>query len=182
MWPWEWDLSSSPEAIVALWIGLAAAVIALWGILTQRALTRRQTTLNTLSELESDKDLIEARQRFVKLTRNAAALVSLADDAPFRGNKKVDPEIEANMQAIRLVFNHWELIAIGMQFKSIDFHMVKRYARGQIINDWGDVAPLIFALRKKYSQPAMYHEIEELARSLRDNNMPRRRRILGLWW
>jgi hypothetical protein len=185
MWPWTLWKITEQEAGAALWVGLLAAIIAIWGVISQRAITRRQVTMEHIAKAEADRDLIGARERFISLTQTNGALVALADLAPLAERKEVTEEVteevQANLGAVRLLFNHLELTAIGIQMGIIDYALFKRFAKSAVLRDWERGAPLIYALRKKYNQDSMYHEFEELARWLRDNNMPRRRRWFSLW-
>lgn len=214
MWPWEQLFGiANEEAGATLWVGLLAAIIAIWGVISQRAITRRQVTMELLTRSESDKDLIAARARYIALTEQMGALVALADaTAPPQppGAWTVQPapsappapaatppastpaqqagstltpaqEMQANIDAVRLLFNHMELLAIGIQMGIVDYTLFKRFAETITIRDWDRGAPLVYALRQKYNQESMYHEFEELARWLRGKGMPRRRRFMSLW-
>ena len=186
------------SAIATYLVGFAAAAVALWGIVSQRAIARRQMTMELISRTESDQDLIDAR--------NASYLVGLSahqpqknsdlhpnldgkpDDEPkklqqsgrFLSETAERDEAQKDLHAVRVVFNTLELFAIGIQFNIIDFDLLKRFAKSSIIRDWDRGAPLIFELRKTYSQPTMYHELEELVRALRGNTVPPRRRFFWL--
>ena len=60
--------------------GAIASLIAIWGILSQRAITRRQATLDHITHLESDRDIIEARKTFVELAKNPGGLAVWAEE------------------------------------------------------------------------------------------------------
>jgi hypothetical protein len=181
LWPFsEWGVASA-EAGATLWIGGAAALIAIWGVISQRAIARRQVTMDHIASIEADRDLIAARARYISLTSSPGALVALADNPPEDASSDKAKDMRKDLEAVRLVFNSLELIAIGIQLGIVDYALYKRFARSSIVKDWDRGAPLIYALRRKHSQPSMYHEFEELARWMRDNNMPRRRRLFSLW-
>jgi Domain of unknown function (DUF4760) len=187
LWPWSEIGIASDEAGAALWVGWLAAVIALWGVISQRAITRRQLTIQLMAQAEADRDLIAARTRFTRITQNPAYLVGLAEaekPAEGSGDKSEAPktlERDEDAQAIRLIFNHYELVAIGIQRGIIDFELYKRFTESIVLRDWERAAPLIYQLRRTYSQPTMYHEVEELVRWFKgDNGLPRRRRF-SLW-
>jgi len=233
---------SGPEAQAILLTGFFATIVAVWGIISQRRIMRRSATLTHLTQLESDRDLIYARNVFAELARNPKDLIALSDGVSPRKGRAThgqSPEDRANcccccpsgsdskaeetasepdpvdtkkvacqasgdasaevdrkgnpldasklstaqkIHAIRTVFNSNELLAIGVQMEIIDYTIFKRYAKSLYVQDWDYAAPLIFTLRKIREQPSMYHEFEEVARWLRDNNMPRRRRRLGLFF
>src|SRR5689334_14792250 len=62
-------LGTADEITAVLLTGILAAIIALWGIYSQRAITRRQVTLEHIATLEADGDLIKARLKFAELIK-----------------------------------------------------------------------------------------------------------------
>lgn len=166
--------AASINEIEAVLIAAAlAAVIAVWAVITQRIVTRRSNTLMVLREIDSDRDLIEARDKFIIVTKDAVGIEQYADLA-----KRDDP----NTAAIRLVLNSHERIALGIQFGIIDKEFFSRHSRGTILRDWSLAAPFVYKVRTNANNPAIYHEFEELARALNDNNMPRRTTWWRLWF
>jgi hypothetical protein len=49
---------------------ILAAAIAIWGIITQRAIARRRAKFDHIARTEADKDHIEARKKFKELAKN----------------------------------------------------------------------------------------------------------------
>lgn len=158
---------SEIEAILLTAVG--ALLVAVWGVITQRVVTRRSTTLAHLSRMDSDNDLIQARDKFIELTAVAGGLAIYAD----AGQRN-----SADLHAIRLVLNENERLALGIQFGILDREFVSRHGRGTLLSDWSLAAPFIYKLRAEFNNQALYHEFEELARGLQDRLMPRR----GHWW
>lgn len=173
-----------------IWVGLIAALIAIWGIVSQRVIARRRATLDHLSSLEADDDVIAARNHFAKISTNPQALMALVNfvlgTAPRRSKNKEKyakalVRAEKELNAVRTVLNVNEMIAVGLQMGILDLDFFKRYSRGQYIRDWDLSAPMIYALREKLDRDALYHEFEQVVRWLKDNKMPTRRRWLSLW-
>ena len=66
---------------VALSLGMLAAVIAIWGIITQRAISRRGATLNHIAKAEWDGDVIASRKKFIQLAKAEGGLAHWAEKA-----------------------------------------------------------------------------------------------------
>jgi len=47
-----------------------SAIVAIWGVVSQRAIARRQLTYEQIVEFLSDKDIINARHKFIELARS----------------------------------------------------------------------------------------------------------------
>jgi hypothetical protein len=152
---------------------LLAAAIAVWGIITQRVVSRRLATLDYFSRVDNDRDIVEARKLFVKLTSEGYDLMAIADPS------KYDTE-EAG--AMRLILNENEKLAIGIQFGILDKEFVKRAVKGTVIRDWQLSAPFVYKVRAATGRDMIYHEFEELARVLSDNRKPQRSSFWRLWF
>jgi Domain of unknown function (DUF4760) len=172
--------SSISDAFVApnnvgatLVIGLLAAAMAAWGIFTQRAVARRRATLDLISSLERDGDVIAARSKFIELAKSEGGLANWAGQSN---------ENSAEAQSIRTVLNEFELFAIGIQRGIIDFELYKRWNRSSVIRYWQHAAPYVHILRTRLNNPAIYHEYEELVRWMKGEAMPKRNRFIGIWF
>src|SRR6185312_4651118 len=91
-----------------------AGIIAMWGIVSQRAITRRRTTLEFISRGDADKDIIQARQKFIELARSNGGL---------RAHAEEECEKNEDTQKIKLVLNEFELVSIGIQRGVIDYEL-----------------------------------------------------------
>jgi hypothetical protein len=154
---------------------LLAGLLAVWGVITQRVVARRNATLEYFSRMDNDRDLIQARKVFVRVTGDGDD----CDLISFAGPDKYDTEEAA---ALRLTLNENERLAIGIQFGIIDREFVRRAIRGTLIRDWELSAPWVYKLRSETRNPAIYHEFEDLARSMSDVKMPRRSYTWRLWF
>ena len=160
------------EVGAILFTSVVGGLIALWGIMSHRAIERRRTTLEYLWRNETDHDVIEATKKFVELAKKDHGLIEWATEPQ-------EPSDE--VQKIRLVLNQYELIAIGIQRGIIDYHLYERWARSATIQAWSFAVPFVAALRTRKKNDALYHETEELVRWLKGNPMPRRSRWRGIW-
>lgn len=166
-------MASVSETEAIFLTALVAGALAIWGIITQRVVSRRAATLEFLSRMDSDNDLITARSAFVKASRQPGGLAVLAD---------LDKRDEEDARAVRLVLNENERIAIGIQFGILDREFVCRHGRGTLLRDWSLAAPFVYKLRQEYQNPALFHEFEDLARALSDKPMPSRSAFWRLWF
>lgn len=149
------------------------AAIAIWGVITQRIIARRKATLDHLARLDSDKDLLDARETFTRLNEDPGGLSKWAEKAAFGS-----PELKA----IRLVLNENERLAIGIQFGILDYAFVKRHSKGSIVSDWDRAAPFVSLLRARTGKPAIFYEFEDLADRLASNRRPKRSYWSRLWF
>ncbi len=147
--------------------GAIASLIAIWGVLSQRAITRRQVTLDHISHLESDRDIIEARKIFVELAKEPGGLVKWAEE---------DQEQTAQALAIGRILNSYELISIGIQRGIIDFELFKRWHRASAIKYWERGAPFIMRIRARLNNDMFFHEFEEMIGWFKGNKKPPKRR------
>lgn len=158
---------------VFLFASLAAALIAAWGVVTQRAIARRRATLDYIAKTESDAAIISARKKFIELAKDPGGLAPWAEAAK---------ESTDEVQKIRTVLNDFELISIGIQRGIIDYELYRRWLRSGTLRYWNHAAPFVLHLRGRLEDEMIYHEFEELVRWLRENRKPRRGRWIGYWF
>jgi hypothetical protein len=115
----------------------------------------RLTTVQLLSELSADRDLIKARADFNKLSDPAGGKLST-----YTNPADLTPD---DVDAVRLVLNTYEQIAIGIQFGVIDLKIIKLNSRGTILRDWQRAGSFIHKLRAELGNPNIYFEFENLA-------------------
>jgi hypothetical protein len=147
--------------------GAIASLIAIWGVLSQRAITRRQVTLDHISHLESDRDIIEARKRFVELAKEPGGLARWAE---------ADQEQTAEALAIGRILNSYELISIGIQRGIIDYELFKRWHRASAIKYWERGAPFVMRIRERLGNDMFFHEFEEMVGWFKGQTKPPKRR------
>lgn len=161
-------MASLSEVEAILITALLAAILAAWGIVTQRIVTRRLTTIQRIGEASADRDMIQARNEFNKLSDPGGKLSTCVKSSD------LTPE---EQDFVRRVLNDHELISIGIQFGILDFKVICHNQKSTTLRDWARSAPFIYKLRAELDNQALYHEFEELVRWLQDKKMPRRH-----WW
>lgn len=172
-------------------IGAAAAGgIAIWTVMNQWAISRRQLTIQVLRELETDREYSEALIRFNAIARREDSLKSYAKGRPERF--KVPPvvpkagtpkeikracrkleQFEKDLEewrkdeaAIRLVLNQDELLAIGIRNSILDYRLICAYWRTALIRRYGTSMDYIRELRHQTRTPTMYIEMQRFAEQL----------------
>ncbi len=163
-------LAAMSQASATLIVGFVAALIAIWGVWTQRAIARRRATFDHISRTEADADFIAARRKFVELARSGEGLVKWADK---------DKEKTEEAQSIKLVLNDFELVAIGIQRGIIDEEFYKRWFKSSVVQYWGHAQPFVAELRRRTSNGMLYYEFEQMAGWFDENKPPRRSRRWG---
>jgi hypothetical protein len=147
--------------------GLVGALVAIWAILSQRQISRRQVTLEHITRLETDKDFNEAVQRFIAIAHANGGILPYAEE-----DKEKDPDT----QKVKLVLNTFELIAIAIHKRIIDAEMYSRWFRSGTIRYWNHAHLFVDRLRDRLNNPKIYHELEQMVDWL--GNAPPKRR----WW
>lgn len=166
-------MASLTEVEAILLTASIAALLAAWGVITQRVITRRLTTIQHLSGQGADHDMIAGRKKFNELSEpdGKLALYSKRDDLS-----------EDETDKVRLVLNDYELRAIGVQYGIFDLNIIRMYHKGTILRDWARAAPFVYKLRTELDNPYIYYEFENLAHWLQDNRRPKRRVWTRLWF
>ncbi len=151
---------------------LLAAAIAAWGVATQRVIARRRATLDHISKIERDSDVIAATQTFIKLSNTPEGLAPWAEK-----DREATPEV----QAIKIVLNDFELVSIGIQRGIIDYELYRLWFKTGTVKYWEYASPFVAKIRDRTGNKMLYHEFQELARWMNDESKPKRNRFLGKW-
>lgn len=159
-------------ALISGVIGGVTAIIAIWGVVTQRQIARRRATLDHMSRSESDVALIAAKKKFHELARYSGGLAQWADE------DKVKSE---EAQKVLFVLDHCELISIGIQRGILDYKIYRMCSRSAIIRVWDDAHPFITTLRNRVQNQVLFHEFEKMANWLK-TKMPYRILWRGLFF
>lgn len=166
-------MASISEVEAILVTALVAALIAIWGIITQRTVARRLATIERIAELEADRDMIKAREKFNEISAPGGKLA--------HSWKPEDLSAE-ELDAIRLVLNDFELTAIGIQHGILDFNIVKQFQKGTMLRDWARAAAFVKSLRTELNRPLIYYELETLVDWFEKDRRPKRRMWMKLWF
>src|SRR5262245_30020624 len=131
-----------------LLIGAIAALIAIWGVLTQRQIARRRATLDHIARSEADNDVLAARRQFIEAAK-AGGIAAWAE---------ADKEKSEEAQKILLVLNEFELISIGIQRGILDYRIYRMWSKTATISYWNHATPFVAALRNRVGNEALFHE------------------------
>jgi hypothetical protein len=145
-----------------------AALIAVWGVISQRQISRRKTTLELIARNEADHDIIAARTTFTNLAKAKVGIAKWAEEKHVQSSET---------HAIRLFLNQFELISIGVQKGVLDGEFWRFWYKSGTIATWDYAEPFVKALRKRVGNDMVYHEFEELAKAFKGNKLPKRN-----WW
>lgn len=166
--------TAEPHATLFIgYIGAAiagiAAVIAIWGVYSQRVLTRRQTTVEHLFSLKNDASVQANIQKFIALSRGNQNLAKWADEEHIGKPETL---------AIIAVMNDFELMAVGIQHGIYEYELVKRFQASTIKRFWSAAHPFVVALRTRTQTPTIWCETEKLHGWVTGAKDPFRH----LWW
>ena len=152
------------EAQVLAWSAILATAVATIAIFSQRSIAARQTTIEFIQKSEADRDLIKARELFLKLARDPSGLGQWASQP-----------LSKEFKAIRTVLNEYEVVAIGIQRGIFDDTTYRRWYRSGVVKSWNHASPFVLARRITTGNDTLWHEFEEMARWYRGGPpMPRR--------
>jgi hypothetical protein len=166
LFPWPYSAEVGGTVVV----GSIASVIAVWAIFSQRAITRRQVTLEYIATLETDGDLIRGRAKFRELVNTPGAMAGLAND-PIQ-------EQTPEFQAVTTRLNEFELISIGIQRGIIDIELYMLWYKTGTVRAWHDAQPFIAELRNRTGKRSLFYEFEHMVGWIEKNERPPR----SYWW
>jgi hypothetical protein len=160
--------SSVMQAGAGLIAAAAAAIIAMWGIESQRRIARRQKTVEHISHVDRDHDMIKARLEFIALAQSKDKMVEYG--------KLQDPneEQQKTLTNIRLVLNDFELISVSIQQGVMDNTLYHQFHRGTVIEYWKSARPFVDAVREQYNNSKLFYEFEMLSKEYENNPLPKR--------
>ena len=163
---------TEPQAVFIS--GFLAVAVAIWAIYSQRAITRRQATLDHIAMLQADGNLTRHRVKFRELVKAPGGLAMWA---------ALDKEGTAEYQSITTRLNEFELISIGIQRGCIDFELYARWYKTGTVREWRDAQAFITALRTRFDNQLIFHEFQEMVRWFQtDTEPPRRGRWSAFWF
>jgi len=139
---------------------IVSAFAALTIILTNRNIARRRGTLDLILHIESDGELIEARNEFINLKKSEKRSANWGTEA-----QRESPEAKN----IRTTLNINELVAVSIKEGVIDETVFRRWLNGAYIDDWKSMTGYIKEVRKYKDNPKIYIELEELAERWEDD-------------
>lgn len=150
-------------------IAVIAAIVAIWGIASQRGLSRKQMTFQHLAQSESDGSFQKALKILGHESNKPGGLLQWAEK---------EKEGTEEQKAIVTILNWFELSSLGIQKGIIDGALFQELNAGHTAFCWTRAEAFVTALRARTGRKAIYHEFEELARWLQKDALPKRR----FWW
>lgn len=151
-------LYSNPVIITAL----IASTVAIWGVLSQRLISRRKATSDLIFSLTNDSDWIAASDQFAK-NQQAGNLEDYANP----GNTT-----STEARKIQLIFNNYENVAIGINRGTLDYKIVKENWRSNLMYHWRHGQPFIIKMRTNSGAQTLWKEFETLQECVKSNKKP----------
>lgn len=138
---------------IAAAVAFLATAIAIWGVYSQRVLTRRQTTVQHLAAMMADSTIQTNRRTFIEQSRNGQNLAKWADKDQIGSTQTL---------AIVAVLNDYELIAAGIKRGIYEYDLIAAFDRSTIQKFWGAAHPFIIIIRERNGKPTLWQEFELL--------------------
>lgn len=155
----------------------AAALIAIWGVVGQWAISSRQLTIQYIRQVETDADFIKALEKFNEaascgdMVKYAHAFQRPSDwnKLSRKDRRKARKAFDDTARAIMLVLNTDEMIAIGVKSAILDYRLVCTYRRKITINRWNAARQYVDAERTVTGPHTLWIELERLSKRLEDD-------------
>jgi hypothetical protein len=141
-------------AIFLTFIGIAVSAVVAIGV------ARRRATLDLIMSEQSSELMIENRKKFLAL-KQAGHLVRYA---------MPDQMTSDEAAILRATLNRYELIAIGIQEKTLNQRVYKNYNRSTFVGDWIACKPFVMQRRQTMDNPKLYEHVEALAKKWAKNS------------
>jgi len=133
---------------------IVSAVSAFFIILSNRNIAKRRATLDLILHIESDGDLITARNEFINLKKSEKRSANWGKE-----EQRESPEAKN----IRTTLNINELVAVSIKEGVIDETVFRRWFNRAYIDDWKSMTGYVEEVRKYKENPKIFIELEELA-------------------
>ncbi|TMM47160.1 DUF4760 domain-containing protein [Qipengyuania marisflavi] len=137
-----------------------SAIAAFLIIGAHRRNTTRRNTLDLILHQQSDRELIEAREKFNELKSGSTKLVTYAS---------LDERASKNFEAIRTVLNIHELTSVSICEGVIDERVYRSWFNTAMISDFEATEAFIKEIRRNRDAPKAFCEFEAMARRWKDS-------------
>ena len=167
-------------ALVALIVGIFATIVAALTILSNRAGARRQATIEMLERIERDGEIIEHLRTFNRIANSPEGLPwhsNSAAKSPSKKDKDKETIEQKNREAIRVVLNHYELIAVGISKGVLDEKVYRLWFKSSYIKAWQVASTFVMSMREATGQKYLYQEFERMAEKFQGKGS-----IRGILW
>lgn len=132
---------------------IVSALVAIGVLISNRGIARRRATLDLILHIESDGDLIDARNAFSDIKKRDERSSTFG-----REDKRATDDAEH----IRTVLNINELVAVSIQEGVIDERVYRRWFNSAFIDDYKSMTGYIEETRK-WRNAHVFKELEALA-------------------
>lgn len=156
----NFDWTNFTLTAMATIAGLGSLLVAIWQIIALRRNNAEQTAITLIQdELNSDA-LRRARVTYLEAIREAegrdlSEVVSVS-------------AITDQREAIRLLLNRYEAVALAISHKAVSERVYKEYAQSTVIADWHRLRGFVLRVRTEVRSSRLWHEFEKLARRWQD--------------
>jgi Domain of unknown function (DUF4760) len=124
-------------------------------VFNNRAIARKRATLDLILHIESDGDLLKARNDFITLKKGH-------ERSNVWGTEDKSDTDQA--KTARTVLNINELVAVSIREKVIDEKVFRRWFNRAFISDYQSMTGYIEEVRKYKKNPAIFKELEEISK------------------
>lgn len=132
---------------------IISAFSAILILISNRTIARKRATLDLIMHIESDKELIDARQHFIEIKKSAMRSSTYGTE-----DQRACPEAET----IRKILNINELTAVSIQEGVISESVFRRWFNSAFIDDYKTMTGYIEATRR-WKNAHVFEELESLA-------------------
>lgn len=129
--------------------------IATWQIRTQRRLAKERITWDTMFHRFTDREALEARQRFDELIYHQDFLEEVQIN---------DGETEGDSWVIIEYLNQYELLCQGIRRGVLDEDMAKGFLRGRLVRDYRKCSGYFVKWRKEFDYNDLYCDFEYIGK------------------
>ena len=134
---------------------------------TTKVTARRNETLSLIKKTEFDEEFIDAKvtfQAYAHKTNGEMEELFAGIHYRLQNNITIDKELHEDMIDIRLFFNSFELVALGIKQGVLDEDFYKLWQATGFIDVWNRSAKTIGVMRKCSENPKIYRQWEELVK------------------
>lgn len=147
------DWGTIPQWITAV-IAIAAGIIAMINIHSQRQIARRRASFDMFLKTEADEKMIEAYENFHK------GIAAMRATTPL-GDFFTSPPREEYLW-VRKYLNIHELVAVGIKEKVLDHDTCYTYWGDVLVHNCTDARPVLDYVRNRPRNIFTYVELEAL--------------------
>jgi hypothetical protein len=147
---------------------LVVIVIGLFTISNQRATNRRKATLDFIHQNSKDEIFYKALVVFIEHAKSGS-LTALSER---------DKQGSSEVEAVRTVLNHYEIVALGIEMGILDEEVYKEWFGSSLVIYWDHAKGFVREIRKE-KYPKAFLKLESLVERI--DRKPARSRV-SRWW